>query len=446
MTPAHIWIQVSEGVEEETLDPMYQRNSAVESSYPSMTCDLSLAQSSAPCTIRQLCGTCGNQPAHTQQYQQRESVVIAPGYTLSRTKSNISVSLCDEFFNRPKPVKTFVPRPESEKDTEQLIRDLQQQISQLVHLLEQESHKQMTIEKKFQNENKETRLLLQKKHEADMSAIAAIHALEIKVLRENYEEAMVEFKMEAEMQYAELKGQFDDAQAAFMSYKESLIEEMNENWAQREAEMNKKNELDKKKELTLQANELKNKCEKEKKIMEEQFQKQITAILDEYKSKMDVAAGKYNDMTGALDELSKSKQQVENLQEQLDKVTKELQYQTETLYNITKQLHMTEAKLNEYEGLYRTNMGSLQRKYVASIDALENQNIDLKQLFALKAEELCALKAKMDDIERKKHLKMKEKLLSSFEDEIKVSASNTEGAFRPESPPAPQTDGSKPQG
>lgn len=69
-----------------------------------------------------------------------------------------------------------------------------------------------------------------------------------------------------------------------------------------------------------------------------------------------------------------------------------------------------------------------------------------RQLFALKAEELCVLKAKMDDLERQKHLKMKEKLLSSLEDRSKVSASNTEGALQPEPPPVPQTDGSKPQG
>ncbi|XP_055494334.1 flagellum-associated coiled-coil domain-containing protein 1-like [Leucoraja erinacea] len=426
--------------------PMYHKNSIVGPSYPSLTCDLSSPQSSAPCTIRQLCGTCGSQPTPTQHYQQRESVVIAPGYTLSRTKSNISVSLCDEFFNRPKPVRTIVPRAESEKDTEQLIRDLQQQISQLVHLLEQESHKQMTLEKKFQNENRETKLLLQKKHEEDMSEIAAIHALEITVIKEKYEEAMVEYKMEAEKQYAELKGQFDDAQAAFMSYKESIIEEMNEHWAQREAEMNKKNDLDRKKDLDAQANELTDICNTEKKIMEDQFQEQIAALLEEHRTKMDVAANKYNAMTGVIEELSKSKHEIELLQEELEKTTKELQYQIESLYNITSQLQMTEAKLSEFEGLYKTNIGSLQKKYVASIEALESQNIDLKQLFALKAEELCVLKAKMDDLERQKHLKMKEKLLSSLEDRSKVSASNTEGALQPEPPPVPQTDGSKPQG
>lgn len=35
---------------------------------------------------------------------------------------------------------------------------------------------------------------------------------------------------------------------------ESIIEEMNEHWAQREAEMNKKNDLDRKKDLDAQGN------------------------------------------------------------------------------------------------------------------------------------------------------------------------------------------------
>ncbi|XP_069790192.1 flagellum-associated coiled-coil domain-containing protein 1-like isoform X2 [Narcine bancroftii] len=319
------------------------------------------------------------------------------------------------------------PRPATGKDTEQLIEDLQQQITQLVHLLEQESHKQMNIERKFQNESKEAELLLQKKHEEAMSEIGATHALEIKVLKEKFEEAMVETRMEAEKKYAELKGRFDNAQAAFMSYKESIVEEMNERWSQREAELNKKHESDKIMELTLQENALKNKGNLENKIMEEQFQEQINSMHEKHKIEMEEAAGKYRAISGTLDELSKSKQKIQDLQEQLEKKTEELLQQTEHLNNVMGQLQSMEVKLTKFEGLHKTDIGNLQRKYLASIESLENQNIDLKQLFAIKAEELCLLRAKIEEHERKQQLKMKANL--------QVTSS-----------PVPQTGGSKLQG
>ncbi|XP_059823249.1 flagellum-associated coiled-coil domain-containing protein 1-like isoform X3 [Hypanus sabinus] len=360
--------------------------SMAKSASPSLVCEGPSPQPSTPCAILQLCGTCGSRSTATHDYQKRESVVIAPGYTLSRTKSNISVSLCDEFFNRPKPVRTYVSRPAPEKDMEQLIKDLQEQITQLVQLLEEESYKQMAMERKFQNKNEQARLLLEKKYEEHMSETAANHALEVQAMKEKFEESMVEIKMDAEKQYAELKGELDSTQAAFMSYKESIIEEMNESWAQREAEMNKQFEADKRMELSLQENTLKKKCDQEKKLIEEQFQKQITSMLEEHNIEM------------------------EDLQEQLEKKTEELQYQTEHLSHVKERLQATEAKLTEFEGLYKTDISSLQRKYLSSIEVLENQNMDLKQLFALKAEELCVLKAKIEEQERIQKLQMRASL------------------------------------
>ncbi|XP_069790193.1 flagellum-associated coiled-coil domain-containing protein 1-like isoform X3 [Narcine bancroftii] len=323
---------------------------------PSMVCDHPSPQPSSLCTTKQLCGACGCQSTAMHHCQKGASVVIAPGYALSRTKSNISVSLCDEFFNRPKSVKTHVSRPATGKDTEQLIEDLQQQITQLVHLLEQESHKQMNIERK-----------------------------------------------------------------------ESIVEEMNERWSQREAELNKKHESDKIMELTLQENALKNKGNLENKIMEEQFQEQINSMHEKHKIEMEEAAGKYRAISGTLDELSKSKQKIQDLQEQLEKKTEELLQQTEHLNNVMGQLQSMEVKLTKFEGLHKTDIGNLQRKYLASIESLENQNIDLKQLFAIKAEELCLLRAKIEEHERKQQLKMKANL--------QVTSS-----------PVPQTGGSKLQG
>ncbi|XP_072118495.1 flagellum-associated coiled-coil domain-containing protein 1-like [Mobula birostris] len=378
-----------------------------KSVFPSLVCDYPSPQPSSPCAILQLCGTCGSRSTAAHDYQKRESVVIAPGYTLSRTKSNISVSLCDEFFNRPKPVRTYVSRPPPEKGMEQLIKDLQEQITQLVQLLEQESYKQMAMERKFQNENKEAKLLLEKKHEEHLSEIVTIHALEVKMMKEEFEETMVEFKMDAEKQYVDLKEELDNTQAAFMSYKESIIEEMNENWAQREAEMKKQFEADKIMELSLHENTLKKKCDQEKKLIEEQFQEQITSMLEEHKTEMEEAANKFNAISGTVDELKISKQKIQDLQEQLEKKTEELQYQTEHLSHVMERLQAMEAKLTESEGLYKTDISTLQRKYLSSIEVLENQNMDLKQLFALKAEELCVLKAKIEEQERIQKLKMK---------------------------------------
>uniref|UniRef100_UPI00398F7DEA flagellum-associated coiled-coil domain-containing protein 1-like n=1 Tax=Pristiophorus japonicus TaxID=55135 RepID=UPI00398F7DEA len=331
---------------------------------------------------------------------------------------------------------------------EQLITDLQKQITQLVQLLEQESHKQMSIENRFQSEGKEANLVMQRKHQEDLSKIEIINANKIDELQNNFEEVLEQHQVEALKQYGELQSQFENAQAAFESYKESIIEELNESWLQKEREMKEKNEIEKKLELVLQTNLMQNKCDREKKSMGENFQQQISSMVSEHKQEMDEAAEKYNAIVDTVAELRKAKLEIKNLQDQLEKKTDELRNRTQYLSYVVSKLEFNENKLAEIETTYKTDIGNLKKKYVTSIEALVNQNIDLKQLFALKAEELCALNAAIAERERIQQLEMKASLQLTLQERARAAAAispTTAGTMQPAPSSASHTELNKPE-
>ncbi|XP_020383608.2 flagellum-associated coiled-coil domain-containing protein 1-like [Rhincodon typus] len=329
----------------------------------------------------EMCKKCGRGMTFPELYKKEEAIVIAPGYELSRTKSNIGVHLCDEFFNRIQPPKPFVSRPPSESQTEQLVTDLQKQITELVNLLEQESIKQMSIVNRFQAEGREASLMMQKKHEEELRKILEMHALEIEEMQSNFAEILESQKEKAEK-------------------KESIIEEINERLAQKERELHEKHEIELKRELALQRNALQRKCDEEKQAIVDSYEQQINTILDRHKGEMDGAAEQYSAIMETVEELRNAKQQIEDLLQQLKKKNEEIQNQSEYLSFLEAELAYDRAKLAEIEGTYKSNIGSMKREYVTSIKALEDQNLDLKQLFALKTEELCALKAMIEERER----------------------------------------------
>ncbi|XP_067844171.1 flagellum-associated coiled-coil domain-containing protein 1-like isoform X2 [Heptranchias perlo] len=379
-------------------------------------------RSGTECTTLELCGKCEKGKTFQQHYKLGESVVIAPGYVLSRNKSNVTVSLCDEFFNRIHPPNTYVPRSALENNNEQLVTDLQKQITQLVQLLEEESHKQMSIENRFQIKGKEETLEIQRKHQAELSKLEEINALEIEELQNSFEDLMEEQKDAAEKQYNELKTQLENSQAAFMSYKETIIEEMNESWSQKETEMKEKYETEKRMELVLQKNSMQNRCDQEKRLMEEGFQEQIISVVDEHKKELEEASEKYEAVLMVAAEQKKLK------------------------------LELMKAKLSEIEGTYMADVSGMHKKYVASIDSLEAQNIDLKQLFALKAEELCALKAAIEEQERLQQIEMKESLQVTLEEGsmppltvVETTNRSMADTLHSASPPASQTEVNKPE-
>ncbi|XP_072434647.1 flagellum-associated coiled-coil domain-containing protein 1-like isoform X4 [Chiloscyllium punctatum] len=329
----------------------------------------------------EMCKKCGRGMTFPELYKKGEAIVIAPGYELSRTKSNIAVHLCDEFFNRIQSPKSLVSRPPSESQTEQLVTDLQKQITELVNLLEQESLKQMSIVNRFQAENKEASLMMQKKHEEDL----------------RFRRCMLSKSRRCR---TTLLRSWRQRQGKQRRNIESITEEMNERLAQKERELNEKHSVEMKRELALQRHALERKCDDEKQSIVDNYEEQINTIINRHKGEMDNAAEQYSAIMETVEELRNAKLQIEDLLQQLEKKNEEIQNQSEYLSFLETQLAYDRARLAEIEGTYKSNIGSMKRKYVTSMKALEDQNLDLKQLFAIKAEELCALRAMIEERER----------------------------------------------
>ncbi|XP_041057369.1 synaptonemal complex central element protein 1-like [Carcharodon carcharias] len=265
----------------------------------------------------------------------------------------------------------------------------------------------MSIENRFQNEGKEASLVLQKKHDGELRKVVKLHTLEIRELQSNFAEILEEEKEKTEQRYSDLTIQYETLQAAFVSFKESIIQEMNARWSEKEAELRENHENEMRKELTLQKYSIQNNCDEEKQSIIGDYEEHIAAILDKHREEMEEAAKQYSFIMETIAELNKARQEIKDLKDQLEQKSEELKNQTQYLSFLESQLASTRAILAEIEGTYKTNIGALKKEYVVSIKALEDQNLDLKQLFAVKAEELCTLKAAIEERERLDELERK---------------------------------------
>ncbi|GCB75660.1 hypothetical protein scyTo_0019792 [Scyliorhinus torazame] len=154
-------------------------------------------------------------------------------------------------------------------------------------------------------------------------------------------------------------------------------------------------------------NSLQRKCDEDKQSTIDNYEEQLSSVINKYHEEMEEAAKQYSSITDTIMELKNAKQEIKDLHEQLEQKIEELKNQAQYISFIESQLASDRAKLAEIEGTYKTNIGVMKRQYVVSIKALQDQNLDLKQLFAIKAEELCALKAAIEERERRDEIKMR---------------------------------------
>ncbi|XP_078083860.1 uncharacterized protein LOC144503427 [Mustelus asterias] len=330
--------------------------------------------------------------------QKGEPVIIAPGYELSRTKSNIAVCLY------------------------------------------------ISLESRFQNECKEASLKMQREHEKELRKLAEVHALEIEELQNNFADLLEEEKEKARKKYSDMKAQYENLQAAFVSFKESFIDEMNARWAQKETELIEKHENEKRRELSLQKNSIQRKCDVDRQLMSDDYEEQIILILDKHNKEMEAAAKQYSSIMEMIMEVKKAKEEIKILQEQLDQKVEELKNQTQYIDFLETQLAADRAKLAEIEGTYKTNIGVMERQYVVSIKALEDQNLDLKQLFAIKAEELCALKAAIEERQRQDDIVRRMSRQEEFGQAYEAITPPLSEKEQGETPVTSQTDVESPEG
>ncbi|KAL7991518.1 hypothetical protein Chor_015774, partial [Crotalus horridus] len=220
-------------------------------------------------------------------------------------KEHIDVTLGEEFFEKQKPteetIKTTVPGTPPKLETEDVVADLVEQISELTAIIEQlrrdhqVTHKQAShLEKDMEEKCTE----MQEEHDNKMREIQGFHILEVNNLEEQYKKELRNERATAQEKLAAMQKEYKYLKNAFRMYQDSISDEMEEKWLRRQAEWKKSERTEREKALLQQKQSLTRRFEMEleeqKKIIQnnsfllgrvyeqerEEFQKQQQTALE----------------------------------------------------------------------------------------------------------------------------------------------------------------------
>ncbi|XP_069471563.1 flagellum-associated coiled-coil domain-containing protein 1 [Ambystoma mexicanum] len=231
-------------------------------------------------------------------HSEKEHLLISPGYCMTRSKDQISVTLDEQFFGclseedlKPTTSNRFEIRTELE-DT---VNDLQEQISKLIAMLEQERRDHRETQKNMKAANDEKVEELQTKRAQEVRDLQEAHAAELQSLEARCKCLWEEQKAEMEKSFAKLKEEYEYLESAFRTYKDTLLEEMEDKWQRREAKWRDAQQEEKRKALKEQ-NELNLKSfEKEKNDVWMNAQKAVSAMHLKHVAELESLQQKYEE-------------------------------------------------------------------------------------------------------------------------------------------------------
>ncbi|XP_058043268.1 flagellum-associated coiled-coil domain-containing protein 1 isoform X2 [Ahaetulla prasina] len=272
---------------------------------------------------------------------------ITPGFTLSHSKEHIDVTLGEEFFEKQKPteeaIKTTVPGTPPKLETEDVVADLVEQISELTAIIEQLRRDHQVTHKQMEKDMEEKCNEMQEEHDNKMS----------------------------------------------------ISDEMEEKWLRRQAEWKKSERTEREKALLQQKQSLTKRFEMEleeqKKIIQnnsfllgrvfeqerEEFQKQKQTALEN------------------IDALNAKIKVLEN----------EINEKNETLHSIASSLHKAElelqkekVKMADMEKTIQQKAAAVEEKYRINIASLTEENNTLRRKLIEKNEEIFTERAQQSSI------------------------------------------------
>ncbi|XP_013408455.1 inner centromere protein-like [Lingula anatina] len=214
-----------------------------------------------------------------------------PGYTMSKSKNKLAVTLkMDDFFN-PRPEEKQAQKKTAilqDSHREEFVRQLQQQIEDLTLYLEEErlNHRH-TKDKAAQNLQTKVKDMNQEQEE-HVRELEAEHQEQMKRMKASFDITMAEYKSSTEATISRMKGEIEFLHGSFESFKSSLTQEMNTKWKRKEEEIEYKH----KENIQSHVHEMKLKMIQEKNAekatLTKEFQKQLSTLQKEHKKELDV--------------------------------------------------------------------------------------------------------------------------------------------------------------
>ncbi|GFO32485.1 Amyotrophic lateral sclerosis 2 chromosomal region candidate gene 12 protein [Plakobranchus ocellatus] len=211
-----------------------------------------------------------------------------PGYILTRSKTKCHVTIKDEFFD---PILDEVDRkqPRADPERDNLIAQLQQQISDLTLYLEEERLNHRQTKQKAEEYLRDKMEQMSSQHQDQTRELEERHKEEMMKQKRQMEDEHKEVQTTLEKQINRMSKEIEFLQGAFESYKSTLHTETTDKWKAREEEMKQGNANDKQQALHDLKSRLMQERNQEKAIMTRDHQKALEALRKENKREMDVS-------------------------------------------------------------------------------------------------------------------------------------------------------------
>ncbi|XP_074824014.1 flagellum-associated coiled-coil domain-containing protein 1 isoform X4 [Natator depressus] len=302
-----------------------------------------------------------------------EFIEISPGYTLTRSKEHLSVTLGEEFFERKRtteePAPPFVPRSPVKLETEDIITDLEEQIAELTDMMEQLRRDHQASRKLLEKDMEEKCNEMQQEHENKIRELQEAHCAELQALRVQYKKELRTERASAQEKMEVMQKEYRYLKNAFRMYQDSVSDEMEEKWLRRQAEWKKSERTEREKALLQQKQELMKTFEMEREQLKKSSQ-----------------GG--NSMMNKLYQQERE-EHIEQHQKDVEKI--------EELQNIKEKSNLMELEKN-----IQQKISAVELKHQLNITSLTDENAVLRRKLITKSEE-----AYNERVRRKSHI-MKE--------------------------------------
>ncbi|MEE6490094.1 hypothetical protein FKM82_015781 [Ascaphus truei] len=331
-----------------------------------------------------------------------ESLVISPGYTMTRSKGHIAVMLEEAVCGGVSPLSEVKPPPvpssslsvhnELQPDyREDIIEALQEQIAKLTALLEQEATEHQQTQRRLTKELEDRVTELQKKNEEEVRSLREKHATELHSIQEEDSAKLAQEKAEAEKKFEDLQNDCDFLHSSFKTYKESLLEELNEVWLQKETRWKETFEQEKFKEMGKQKQAQLEVFETERQELLRNAQEEVSVVQQSHARQLDETWQKYKEVMQESQMLNKLN---ECLQTDIAEKQEAIVSVNTLLQRAQGKIGKLKSQISELEKSFELRVSKVEAKYRHTIQSSMMENADLRRKFIAKSEQLFSERTK----------------------------------------------------
>ncbi|CAM4631208.1 unnamed protein product [Lepidochelys olivacea] len=332
-----------------------------------------------------------------------EFIEISPGYTLTRSKEHLSVTLGEEFFERKRtteePAPPFVPRSPVKLETEDIITDLEEQIAELTDMMEQLRRDHQASRKLLEKDMEEKCNEMQQEHENKIRELQEAHCAELQALQVQCKKDLRTERASAQEKMEVMQKEYRYLKNAFRMYQDSVSDEMEEKWLRRQAEWKKSERTEREKALLKQKQELMKTFEMEREQLKKSSQGGNSMMNKLYQQEREEHIEQHQKDVEKIEELQNIKESLEADLREKDQI---LQALTATMQNTRGELQKEKSNLMELEKNIQQKISAVELKHQLNITSLTEENAVLRRKLITKSEE-----SYNERVRRKSHI-MKE--------------------------------------